>query len=69
MWMTSRPRSGPDALLKSGLKNLRKLAVSSYNDPYRTINKSTENQQGKLLFLDFIGRNTWAFKELIQTSG
>jgi len=28
-----------------------------------------ENQQDKFLFLDFIGKNTWAFKELIQTSG
>ena len=28
-----------------------------------------ENQQDKFLFLDFIGENTWAFKELIQTSG
>ena len=27
-----------------------------------------ENQQDKFLFLDFIGKNTWAFKELIQTS-
>ena len=30
---------------------------------------SIENQQDKFLFLDFIGENTWAFKELIQTSG
>ena len=28
-----------------------------------------ENQQDKFLFLDFIGKNIWAFKELIQTSG
>ena len=28
-----------------------------------------ENQQDKFLFLDFIGSYTWAFKELIQTSG
>jgi hypothetical protein len=28
-----------------------------------------ENQQDKFLFFDFIGKNTWAFKELIQTSG
>jgi hypothetical protein len=31
--------------------------------------KLIENQQDKFLFLDFIGKNTWAFKELIQTSG
>ena len=28
-----------------------------------------ENQQDKFLFLDFIGSYTWAFNELIQTSG
>ena len=28
-----------------------------------------ENQQDKFLFLCFIGSYTWAFKELIQTSG
>ena len=28
-----------------------------------------ENHQDKFLFLDFIRKNTWAFKELIQTSG
>ena len=31
--------------------------------------KLIENQQDKFLFFDFIGRNTWAFKESIQTSG
>jgi hypothetical protein len=31
--------------------------------------KLIENQQDEFLFLDFIGKNTWAFKELIQTSG
>ena len=28
-----------------------------------------ENQQDKFLFLDLIGKNIWAFKELIQTIG
>ena len=31
--------------------------------------KLIENHQDKFLFLDFIGKNTWAFKDLIQTSG